>query len=119
MVIYDMIPETNMRNMSETTPKDHPIILCEFLVGNKAHTMSSSIQVQVNCSKVRENCWRVSVKLHLCYTVAISTGILLITQTLVWLSAAAAGITVFTVSAINICGVQATACFVVMDCTRT
>ena len=30
--------------MSETTPKDHLIVLHEFLVGNKAHAMSSSIQ---------------------------------------------------------------------------
>ena len=48
--------------MPETTPKDHLIILCEFLVGNKAHAMSSSIRAWVNCS------W-VSVKLHLSCTV--------------------------------------------------
>ena len=50
--------------MSETTPEDHLIILCEFFVGNKAHTTSSSIRVQVNCSKA-------SVKLHLSYTVSV------------------------------------------------
>ena len=37
--------------MSETTPKDHLIILCEFLAGNKTHATSSSIQAQVNCSQ--------------------------------------------------------------------
>ena len=30
--------------MSETTPKDHVIITCEFLADNKAHAMSSSIR---------------------------------------------------------------------------
>ena len=43
MMIYAMIPEANM---CDITPEDHHlIILCEFLVGNKAHSMSSSIQV--------------------------------------------------------------------------
>ena len=37
--------------MSETTPKDHLIILREFLTGNKAHATSSSIQARVNCSQ--------------------------------------------------------------------
>ena len=36
MVIYDMIPETNIQTMSETTPENHLTVLCEFLVGNKA-----------------------------------------------------------------------------------
>ena len=57
--------------MSETTPEDYLIILCEFLVDNKVHAMSSSIQVQVNCSKVRVNCLRASVKLHLSCTVIV------------------------------------------------
>ena len=46
--------------LSGTTPEDHLIILCVFLEGNKAHTTSSSIQVQVNWS------WA-SIKLHLSY----------------------------------------------------
>ena len=44
--------------VSKTTPKDHLIVLHEFLEGNKAHTMSSSIRMQVNCSQV-------SAKLHM------------------------------------------------------
>ena len=48
--------------MSETTPKDHLIILREFLVGNKARATSSSIRARVNCSQA-------SVKLHLSCTV--------------------------------------------------
>ena len=45
MVIYDMIPVLRLTclTMSKTTPKDHLIILRVFLMGNKAHTMSSSI----------------------------------------------------------------------------
>ena len=57
--------------MSETTPKDPLIILCEFLVGNKAHSMSSSVRAQVNCSRVRINCSPVNVKLHLSCTVLV------------------------------------------------
>ena len=49
--------------VSKATPEDHLIILCEFLAGNKAHATSSSIRVQVNCS-------RASVKLHLSCTVS-------------------------------------------------
>ena len=45
--------EVTSVTMSETTPEDHLIILCEFLVGNKAYTTSIFIQVQVNCRKVR------------------------------------------------------------------
>ena len=48
--------------MSETTPGDHIINLCEFLVGKKALAMSNSIRVWVNCS------WA-SVELHLSCTV--------------------------------------------------
>ena len=55
--------------MSETTPEDHLIILCEFPAGNKAHATSSSIRAQVNYSRVRVNCSRVSVKLHLSCTI--------------------------------------------------
>ena len=55
--------------MSETTPEDHLAILCEFLVGNKAHDTSSSIQVQVNWSRVQVNQSQASVKLHLSRTV--------------------------------------------------
>ena len=55
--------------MSETTLEDHLIILHEFLAGNKSFAMSSSIQAQVNCSRVRVNCSQVSVKLHLSCTV--------------------------------------------------
>ena len=61
--------------MSETTPKDHTIILREFLVGNKAHATSSSIRAQVNCSRVRVNCSRASVKLHLNCTVDEAGGV--------------------------------------------
>ena len=43
MGIYDIIPKANMRNLSKTFPQNHLIILCEFLVGSKAHAMSSSI----------------------------------------------------------------------------
>ena len=56
--------------MSETTPKVHLIILREFLAGNKAYAMSSSIQAQVNSLRVRVNYSQVSVKLHLSCTVA-------------------------------------------------
>ena len=45
--------EVTCVTMSETTPEDHLIILCEFLAGNKAHATSSSIRVRVNCRKVR------------------------------------------------------------------
>ena len=53
--------------VSETTPEDHLIVLREFLMDIKAHTMNSSIWVQVNY-------WRVSspqadVKLYLSCTV--------------------------------------------------
>ena len=58
--------------MSETAPKDHGIILCELLMGNKAHTMSSSIQVQVNCSQA-------SVKLHLSCTMHTHTNVIMYT----------------------------------------
>ena len=51
--------------MSETTPKDHLIILHEFLADNKAYAMSSSIRAQVNCLQT-------SVKLHLSCTVLFS-----------------------------------------------
>ena len=44
MVIYNMISELACVTVSETTPKDHLIVLHEFLLGNKAHTMSSSIR---------------------------------------------------------------------------
>ena len=57
--------------MSETTPEDYLIILCEFLVDNKVHVTSSSIRVQGNCPKVWVNCMRASVKLHLSCTVVI------------------------------------------------
>ena len=56
--------------MSETTPEDHLIILCEFLAGNKTLAMNRSIQAQVNCSRVQVNCSRASVKLHLNCTVS-------------------------------------------------
>ena len=55
--------------ISETTPKDHLIILREFLMGNKTLAMSSSIRAQLNCSRVRVNYSRASVKLHLSCTV--------------------------------------------------
>ena len=46
------------------------LYLGEFLMGNKAHATSSSMRVQVNCSRVQVNCPWGSVKLHLTYTVA-------------------------------------------------
>ena len=52
--------------MSETTPKDHLIILCEFLAGNKTLATSSSIRARVNCSST-------SVKLYLSCTIHSST----------------------------------------------
>ena len=52
--------------MSETTPEDHLIVLREFLMGNKAHAVSSSIWAWVNCS------WA-SVKLHLSCTISHPT----------------------------------------------
>ena len=55
--------------MSETTPEDHLIILCELLAGNKTLVTSNSIQARVNGSRVRVNCSRTSVKLHLSCTV--------------------------------------------------
>ena len=38
--------------VSKTIPKDHLIVLCVFLMDKKAHATSSSIQVQVNCSRM-------------------------------------------------------------------
>ena len=55
--------------MSETTPKDHLIILREFLAGNKTLAMSSSIRARVNYSRVRVNCSCTSIKLHLNCTI--------------------------------------------------
>ena len=49
-------PRLTYATMSEATPENHLIILCEFLVGNEAHTMSSSIQVRVNCSHASVSC---------------------------------------------------------------
>ena len=49
--------------MSETTPKDHLIILREFLACNKTLGTSSSIRARVNCSCTNG-------KLHLSCTVA-------------------------------------------------
>ena len=46
VVIYDMIPKRprlTCVSMSETTPEDHLIIFCEFLMANKVHAMTSSI----------------------------------------------------------------------------
>ena len=57
--------------MSETSPKDHLIILRELLADNKTLATSSSIRARVNGSRVRVNCSRVSVKLHLSCTIAI------------------------------------------------
>ena len=71
MVIYDMIHETNIHNCVRKTTEYHLIILCEFLMSNKACIMSSSIRVPVNCSRVQVNNSRVSVKLHLSCTVVI------------------------------------------------
>ena len=68
MVIYDIMPKVNICNHSETTPKDHLIILCEFLTGNKAHATSSSIRARVNCSTVQVNFSQASIKLHLSCT---------------------------------------------------
>ena len=45
MVIYDMILRLTCVTVSETSPEDHLIILCGFLVGNKAYITSSSIPV--------------------------------------------------------------------------
>ena len=58
--------------MSETTPKDHLIILRELLTGNKTLASSSSIRARVNGSRVRVNCSRTSVKLHLSCTVPMA-----------------------------------------------
>ena len=66
---YDDLWQLTYVTMSETTLEDHPIILCEFLAGNKTLAKSSSIRAWVNCSRVRVNCSRVSVKLHLSCTV--------------------------------------------------
>ena len=55
--------------MSETTPEDHLIILRELLAGNKTLATSSSIQAQVNGSRVQVNCTLASVKLHLSCTI--------------------------------------------------
>ena len=55
--------------ISETTPEDHVIILCELLAGNKTLATSSSIWARVNGSRVQINCSRVNVKLHLSCTI--------------------------------------------------
>ena len=43
MVVYGMLLETNMSNLSEVPAEDHLIILHEFFTDNKAYAMSSSI----------------------------------------------------------------------------
>ena len=60
--------------MSETIPKDHLIILCELLAGNKTLATSSSIWAQVNGLRVWVNCSRASIKLHLSCTVLDFSG---------------------------------------------
>ena len=55
--------------VSETNPQDHQIILCEFLMGNKANASSSFVWVQIKCSKGWVNCSRASVKLQLSCTI--------------------------------------------------
>ena len=74
---YDMIPKATMRNCVKTTPEDQLIILSEFLMGNEAHTMSSSIQVQMNFLRVQVNCSRASVKLHLSCTIHLEASLII------------------------------------------
>ena len=62
---YGDLWQLTCATMPETTPKDHLIILHEFLAGNNAHAMNSSIRAWVNRSRVQVNCSRASVKLHL------------------------------------------------------
>ena len=54
--------------MSEITPKDHLVVLREFLAGNKAQAMSNSIRARVNCLLA-------SVKLYLSCTVSHPTKV--------------------------------------------
>ena len=51
MAVYNMISKTNMCNCVQNYFKGHLIVLCEFLEGNKAHAMHSSIWVHVNVHK--------------------------------------------------------------------
>ena len=66
-----------MCNCVKTTPEDQLIILSEFLMGNEAHTMSSSIQVQMNFLRVQVNCSRASVKLHLSCTIHLEASLII------------------------------------------
>ena len=62
-------PRLTCLTVSKTTPKVHLIILGQFLMGNEAHTTSSSIWVRVNCSRVWVNCLQASIKWHLSCTI--------------------------------------------------